>query len=66
MSKLIDAEAQVLGGANKVFVGGFSQGCAISLATFLTYSGKLGGAVGLSGAQSSKVDWDKIDMNLKR
>jgi hypothetical protein len=32
----------------------------------LNYPEKLGGAVGLSGAQSSKVDWDKLDMDLKR
>lgn len=47
---MIDEEAKLLGGTEKVFIGGFSQGCAISLATFLNYPSVLGGVAGLSGA----------------
>lgn len=54
---MLDDEAKILGGTEKVFIGGFSQGCAISLATFLSYPGVLGGVVGLSGAQSAKIEW---------
>ena len=50
VTKLINAEAAKLGGTEKVFIGGFSQGCAIALATLINYPGVLGGAMGLSGA----------------
>jgi len=50
VSKIIDKEAATLGNSNKVFVGGFSQGCAVSLATLISYPKPLGGIVGMSGA----------------
>lgn len=50
ISKMIDEEAKLLGSSKKVFIGGFSQGCAISIATLLSYPEPLGGVVCLSGA----------------
>ena len=35
VSNLIDEEAKLLGSYSKVLIGGFSQGCALALATFL-------------------------------
>ena len=58
-----------MGGAHdKVFIGGVSQGCAVSVATFLLYqSGRLGGCVGLSGAHSTVIDYaTEVDLPLKR
>ena len=52
---LIKEEAQRLkGNASKVFIGGFSQGGMVSLATLMRYKGKqpLGGAISLSGIHS--------------
>lgn len=48
---LIDKEVKNGVKAERIVVGGFSQGCAISLVTGLSsrYAGKLGGIVGLSG-----------------
>ena len=33
----------------------------MTLATFLLYKGRLGGAIGLSGAMCAEVDWSKIE-----
>jgi len=48
---LIDKEVEAGVPIERIVVGGFSQGCAISLLVGLVsrYSGKLGGVVGLSG-----------------
>jgi predicted esterase len=48
---LIDEEVKRGVEVDRIAVGGFSQGCAVSLVLGLTsrYSGKLGGIVGLSG-----------------
>jgi len=35
--------------ASRIVVGGFSQGAAVSLHTFMTYNQKLAGCIGLSG-----------------
>lgn len=53
--KYIDEEVAKLGNdPSKVFIGGFSQGCAISLATMMHYdNGVLGGCLGLSGMMCS-------------
>lgn len=51
---LIDKEAALLGGdASRVFIGGFSQGGAVSLAAFLKFKGQkpLGGVIGLGSMQ---------------
>ena len=62
VTKYIKDEEKVLGSSEKIFLGGFSQGCALSLATFLNFPGKLGGIVGLSGMNAMKIDWSKIDV----
>ena len=47
---MLKEEVALLGSTEKVYVGGFSQGCAISLASFLLFNeGQLGGVVGISG-----------------
>ena len=47
--KLIEKEAEEVRSTKNVFIGGFSQGAILSLATFLRYDKSLGGVVGLSG-----------------
>lgn len=53
--EMINTETEALGGkANKVFIGGFSQGGVLSLATYLRYEkldNPLGGVFALSGMQ---------------
>ena len=66
VNDLVKKEAEVLGGYDKVFIGGFSQGCAISLATFLLHREKLGGVVGCSGALCADIDWQTVDLSLKK
>eukprot|EP00347_Sterkiella_histriomuscorum_P020712 403336766 len=43
-----------------LYVGGFSQGCAMSIATFLKYEFGVGGIIGLSGMNALKFDISKI------
>ncbi|KAF2500796.1 alpha/beta-hydrolase [Lophium mytilinum] len=54
--------------ANRIVVGGFSQGCAVSMLLGLTsaYSGKLAGVAGLSGylPLTEKVDELRKDAGL--
>ena len=54
--KHIEGEAQLLNDTKNVFIGGFSQGCALSIATFLKYDKLLGGVLGLSGMNALKFD----------
>ena len=50
ISDLVDVEAKSLGGDySKVFVGGFSQGCALALYVGLSIPHKLGGVIGYAG-----------------
>jgi lysophospholipase-2 len=51
LCSLIDAEISRGVKPERIVIGGFSQGCAISLATALAsrHQGKMGGVVGLSG-----------------
>ena len=45
-----------------MFIGGTSQGCMVSLATYLRWSGeqRLGGVIGMVGLQGLKItDEDK-------
>jgi lysophospholipase-2 len=51
LCKLIDEEVSRGVKLERIIIGGFSQGCAVSLVTALAsrYAGKLGGVVGLSG-----------------
>ncbi|KDN72039.1 putative acyl-protein thioesterase [Colletotrichum sublineola] len=47
---LIREEAQIVGGADRVFLGGFSQGCAAALLCSLLWEGEpLGGILGMCG-----------------
>ena len=58
VKSVIDLEVEKLGGdSSKVYVGGFSQGCALSIATMLFYPKVLGAMIGLSGMNAIKVDW---------
>lgn len=41
----------------KIFVGGFSQGCAVSLLYGLTTKQKLGGVIGYSGFLFTSFDF---------
>ena len=70
ITKIVDEEIERLEGySQNVWLGGFSQGCTLSLATFLLYPERqLGGALGLSGALALKLDdWNKdIDLELKK
>mmetsp|Transcript_1651 Transcript_1651/g.2923 ORF Transcript_1651/g.2923 Transcript_1651/m.2923 type:complete len:139 (+) Transcript_1651:329-745(+) len=59
ITQLIEEEVEQLGGNHqKLFIGGFSQGCSLSLATFFNYEAgrELGGVVGLSGLMALKVE----------
>jgi len=50
VKKCLDEELAILNGdSSKLFIGGFSQGCAMALHNGLTYKEKLGGIIGLSG-----------------
>jgi phospholipase/carboxylesterase len=60
VSSIIDMEVASLGDSKKVFVGGFSQGCALSLATMIHYPKRLGGLFCLSGMNAIKIDWSKV------
>ena len=70
ITKIVDEEIERLDGkSSSVWLGGFSQGCTLSLATFLLYPEKqLGGALGLSGILALKLkDWNKeVDLELKK
>mmetsp|Transcript_22617 Transcript_22617/g.16035 ORF Transcript_22617/g.16035 Transcript_22617/m.16035 type:complete len:159 (+) Transcript_22617:382-858(+) len=68
VTKYIDEEVDKLGGDSaKVFVGGFSQGCAVALATMMHYNkGVLGGCVGLSGMMCADIDMASIDVAQKK
>lgn len=49
MNKLIREEIDNGVPSERIVVGGFSQGCALSLLTGLTSEAKLGGIIGCSG-----------------
>ncbi|KAG8904762.1 hypothetical protein FRB99_001239 [Tulasnella sp. 403] len=49
VNEIITAEVDAGTPANKIIIGGFSQGCALALLTGLTTERKLGGIVALSG-----------------
>ena len=54
--RIVEVEKELLPDKDpsRIFIGGFSQGCMVSLAAFLKYSGtkRLGGVLGLSGMQA--------------
>jgi predicted esterase len=49
VTELIDNEAKLVGGADRILIGGFSQGAAMSLHAGLRYPQKLAGIVACSG-----------------
>ena len=64
VTKVIEEEAKQLGGNyEKVFVGGFSQGCCMALNVAILAPFRVGGVVGLSGAAfeslTQKIQDDK-------
>ncbi|CDW78472.1 phospholipase carboxylesterase family protein [Stylonychia lemnae] len=56
VTKHIESEIKLVGQSKQIFLGGFSQGCALALATFLKYDKLLGGIIGLSGMNALKFD----------
>jgi phospholipase/carboxylesterase len=44
-----------------VFIGGFSQGCAVALATYIRYKDSLGGVCGCSGFHAANINWRRVD-----
>ena len=51
VTQVLEEEAKALGGDySKVFVGGFSQGCLMSINTAILAPFRVGGVLGLSGA----------------
>ena len=67
--ELIKREVEALNGQHeKVFVCGFSQGCAIALAAFLLYpDGRLGGCFGGSGSHALELDYaSEVNVELKK
>jgi len=63
IDSLIDAELEKGVQLDRIMVGGFSQGCAISLLVGLVgrHRGKLGGVVGLSGYLPSGLVKEKLE-----
>ena len=60
VTELVHKEIEMLDGKSEnVFIGGFSQGCSLSLATFLMLQKyQLGGVLGLSGMLALNIkDW---------
>ena len=67
ITKLLNQEVEELNGKSEnVFIGGFSQGCALSLATFMKYPHRLGGVIGLSGMLALDIKKEQIDFELKK
>ena len=60
---LVEEEKQKLADKDtgRIYIGGFSQGCMVSLAAYLMHQGPqpLGGIVGLSGMQA--LDMSKLE-----
>lgn len=65
---LIDFEVKKLGGdSSKLFLGGFGQGATIALSAFLCYKGgALGGLTGISGCFCANIDWNEVNVEVKR
>ncbi len=59
INELIDAEVAALGSARRVFLGGFSQGGALTLHVGLNYKEKLGGLVVCSAYYPLSYNEDK-------
>jgi predicted esterase len=67
ITELLKKEIKILGDSKKVFIGGYSQGASIALATFLQFSeGALGGLACYSGLMCTNIDWERVDLQLKK
>ena len=68
MLDVIEKEIALLNGKTEnLFIGGFSQGCMLSLATFLKMKKEaLGGVLCFSGGQGLDTRQMEIDHDLKR
>jgi predicted esterase len=70
VTRILKREINALGGdASKVFLGGYNRGACIALATYLkleTSLGSLGGIFASGGVFCADLDWDKIDISLKK
>ncbi len=56
--ELVRDEAEAVGGLDKVFVAGISQGCATGLYTLLKYDLCVGGFIGICGWVAGKGELD--------
>lgn len=67
IDSLIDAELEKGMKSERIMVGGFSQGCAISLLVGLVgrHRGKLGGVVGLSGYLPTGIVKERLEEKVK-
>jgi len=70
MIAIIKAETTVLGGdASKVFIGGFSEGGILALATYLKYAefdAPLGGVISMSGMQGLTNYEESVDKEVEK
>lgn len=62
--KIIKNEAKVLGGYNKILVGGFSQGACMSFHIGYTFPEKIGGIISCSGTLFPQVEIQKSNEDL--
>jgi phospholipase/carboxylesterase len=64
---IIRKEVELLGDTKKIFLGGFSQGCSLALATYLCFDdGPLGGVIGCSGVHCANLEWSKVSIANKK
>ena len=70
MIAIIKSETKVLGGdASKVFIGGFSEGGILALATYLIYAefdAPLGGVISMSGMQGLTNYVKSVDKEVEK
>jgi phospholipase/carboxylesterase len=65
--KMVREEVKKLGNSNKIFLGGFSEGCGLALSVYLQYDdGPFGGVVGCHGSNVADIDWTKINLKIKK
>jgi len=69
MIAIIKSETTVLGDASKVFIGGFSEGGILALATYLIYAefdAPLGGVISMSGIQGLTNYVKSVDKEVEK
>jgi predicted esterase len=55
---MIKNEIQILGSSKQIFLGGFSEGCSMAIATWLKFDQQLGGIIACNGLHCTIVDWE--------